>query len=36
LELIEEKPKDVNSKDVLIQEALELTKIFGSVVEKSK
>lgn len=36
LELVEEKSKDTQNKKTLMQEALELTKIFGSIVEKSK
>ncbi|MBI4845543.1 MAG: four helix bundle protein [Candidatus Omnitrophica bacterium] len=36
LELIEERGKEVNEKKALLQEAMELTKIFGSIVEKSK
>lgn len=36
LELIESKEEHVTEKRNLIQEATELTKIFGSIVEKSK
>ena len=36
LELTETKEDQIEKKDTLIQEATELTKIFGSIVEKSK
>ena len=36
LELIEPKRDMIKEKEALIQEATELTKIFGSIVEKSK
>jgi four helix bundle protein len=36
LELIEPKVEQISEKENLIQEATELTKIFGSIVEKSK
>ncbi len=37
LELVETKNVNIiNEKDALIQEAIELTKIFGSIVEKCK
>jgi four helix bundle protein len=36
LELIESKEEQTSEKENLIQEATELTKIFGSIVEKSK
>ena len=36
LELIEPKESQIREKEVLIKEAMELTKIFGSIVEKSK
>ena len=36
LELIETKTEQANEKASLIQEATELTKIFGAIVEKSK
>ncbi len=36
LELIEPKEEKNNERESLIKEAVELTKIFGSIVEKSK
>ena len=36
LELIESKMDRIKEKEALIQEAAELTKIFGAIVEKSK
>ena len=36
LTLTEPKPDDLGERDLLIKEAGELTKIFGSIVEKSK
>jgi len=36
LELIEPKEEEIKEKESLIKEATELTKIFGSIVEKSK
>ncbi len=36
LELTEPKKDQLNEKQDLIKEAIELTKIFGSIVEKSK
>ena len=36
LELIDAKADQANEKESLAQEALELTKIFGAIVEKSK
>ncbi len=36
LELIDPKEDNIGEKAVLIQEATELTKIFGAIVEKSK
>ncbi|MDD4910190.1 MAG: four helix bundle protein [Candidatus Omnitrophica bacterium] len=36
LELTEPKDGQIQERDALIQEATELTKIFGSIVEKSK
>ena len=36
LELIESKMDRIKEKESLIQEAAELTKIFGAIVEKSK
>ena len=36
LELIESREEQITEKQNLIQEATELTKIFGSIVEKSK
>ncbi|MDD5291872.1 MAG: four helix bundle protein [Candidatus Omnitrophica bacterium] len=36
LELIESKENQIKEKQALIQEVTELTKIFGSIVEKSK
>lgn len=36
LELIEGSSKSMQKRKVLMQEALELTKIFGSIVEKSR
>ncbi|MDP2939903.1 MAG: four helix bundle protein [Candidatus Omnitrophota bacterium] len=36
LELIEPKDNQIKEKEALIQEATELTKIFGSIIEKSK
>ena len=36
LELTESKEEQINEKQALIKEATELTKIFGSIIEKSK
>ncbi len=36
LELVEPKEDQINERESLIKEAMELTKIFGSIVEKSK
>lgn len=36
LDLIEPKENETQEKETLMQEAIELTKIFGSIVEKSK
>ena len=36
LELIEPRENQIKEKEALIQEATELTKIFGSIIEKSK
>jgi four helix bundle protein len=36
LQLTESKEEQINEKQNLIREATELTKIFGSIIEKSK
>ena len=36
LQLTESKEEQINEKQNLIKEATELTKIFGSIIEKSK